>query len=1050
MIEANTLTDEFNADPTRTWDTSLSERHEQIDADLDIKLDAFVAGDEYNPLAVVGPYGAGKTQFLYEVLRRGWSRNIPALYTDLKTILDAHEDTDEPIVEWIERKTTEEIEKLQQGKRSNWLPDFRYSDREDQFYEEFIQDSDVSTEKRILLIDEVEQKYEKLNEYMGVDDTNPLRDILDNLTDIFQVWSFGLVSAYEVIGEADRRRFDEVRIPITEVDTVWNQLKQNNKPPTMSNGLWWIARGRAGWISNHSSNLPDASNWTDDSFENWVDEASSHAYYGADSIAPVWGEKGVPAAEIRDAKRTVLFESPAYDDWTIKGTNAVIQVSNAHEVLFEAIRDQQTVKGDVFEIIHSNLLDVLRGFSPPSAWVTDGDEVEKMFLPSEAFSRPVNMEGLMNTVKDFISSFEKRGDDRKEATRILGELDTDSLSNTWSGLFNPLEKPEEYDVNVWTVRSPVVRDAYKPLALNPGALTDKETAELREPLTSPIRYDPQVSLEGASLDVQLCPTEAAFSTLCTRLTDKSDVTETTTVLLPDIDRADWDIPKHMERLTEHNLVSIEKVGGERLWDFIIQLNHYLDSNNYSGTLSEELIQETVIPDAAEDHTRNTINALFNELDRLVTDAARTARTAFTDAYTLPEIEGFLWQDGDLEGSTPYYGTSSGSDTPKHGLEYGLVFSERTIDADVPHQRLISGLQQAYNQDYETTEKWFRSNYFFNRSFEGDGNGITDFVQEVRKKYVTEGGQLRRPVRRLQKALVYLCQLNQEGLERIYQRVVNINTGNYSEEEELSVLRDVTAGQNQTEDLFRGLLMQWTLQENYTLLKDDLESVYDNLKYLDNQMDKVTKQVETLNKNLEPPVEIDGVKSIQLRESRISEYHSNIRDVHEGVEYLIDFIEQHPNVAPAVAVLWSIVDRYEPMMETVVNEFRTQLGSVELYQNIINLKSEYNALRQWSNRAEGLEHTQVTGSEIQSLVNELGHIIFDFPTRLGTTTVPIEEEDLIDTLDRFVQEDIAQLSQLNQRTDGIEHELEIAENLSKTISKSLLDFAANTSISGGQQ
>ena len=1042
------MTDEFNADPTRPWDTTLSERHREIDEDLDEKLNDFVAGNEYNPLAVVGPYGAGKTQFLYEVLRRGWSRNIPALYTDLKTILDAHEDADKPIVEWIEEKTTEEIKKLQQGERSDWLPDFRYSDRENEFYDEFIRGSDFSTEKRILLIDEVEQKYEELDEYMGVDDTNPLRDILDNLTDIFQAWSFGLVSAYEVIGEADRRRFDEIRIPITEVDTVWNQLKENGRPPSMANGLWWIARGRAGWISNHSSNLPDASDWTDDSFEDWLDEASSHSYYGADSIAPIWGERGVPTAEIHNAKRTVLFESPAYNDWTIEGTNAIIQVSKAHEVLFEGIRDQQAVGGDAFEIIRTNLLDVLRGFSPPSAWVTDDDEVEEMFLPSEAFSRPVNMEGLINTVRDFISSFEKRGDDRKEATRILGEIDIDSLSNTWSGLFDALEKPEEYDIEVWTVKPPVVRDAYKPLALNPEALTDKETADLRESITSPIRFDPQVPLEGANLDVQLCPTEKAFSTLCDRLSNKSDVTETTTVLLPDIDRADWDIPSHMQRLTEHNLISIEEIGGERLWDFVIQLNHYLDTKGYSGTLREELIQETVIPDATEDQVRNTINALFNELNRLGTEAARATRTAYTDAYTLQEIDGFIWQDDDLGGPTPYYGTTSTSETPKHGLEYGLVFSERTIDSDVPHQQLVSGLLRAYNNEYDITDtRWFRSQYFFERCFEGDGRGITDFVRDVRNKYVTQDGQLRRPVSRLQSALVYLCELNEEGVERIYQRVVHINSENYDEEEELAVLKNVTTGQRQTEDLFRGLLLQWALQQESSLLMSDLESSQEELQFLNKQMDNVSKQIEGLNKRLEPPVEVNEVDSIQLRKSQILEYHENIKDVQAGVEDLIRNLDQHQNIAPAIAVLWSIVDRYEPMMEAVVDEFKTQLGRVELYQNILDLKSEYNSLRQWSNRAEGLELTKVSDSEIQMMVSKLGRIIFDFPTRLGTSTVPIEQNDLIDTLDSFVREDISQLSQLNQRTEEIEKELEATEDLAEDIADSLQELSASTSVSG---
>jgi hypothetical protein len=1045
------LTDEFNADPSRPWDSTLSERHQRIDEELDSKLEDFYNEEKNNPVAVVGPYGAGKTQYLYEVLRRGWSRDIPALYTDLRTILHAHEETDEPIVEWLENKTKTEIERLEKGERSDWIPEFRYSDREDEFYEEFIEDSEISTEKRILLIDEVEQKYEELYEHMDVDDTNPLREILDNLTDVFQVWSFGLVSAYELTGEADRRRFDEVRIPITDVDTVWEQLKRNKKPPSISNGVWWISRGRAGWISNHSSDLPNNPSWTGEEFEEWVDEASNHTYYGADSVTAVWGQKEVPAAEIRNAKRTVLFESPAYDDWTIESSNAIIEVSKAHEVLLEAIRDQQAIEGDVFEIIRSNLLDVLEGLSPPSAWVTDGDEVKKMFLPGTAFSRSDNMEGLMNTVRDFISSFEKRGDKRKEATRVLGKLNIDSLSNEWSGLLDPFEKVEEYDVDVWTVKAPIVRDAYKPLALNPETLTNKETLELRNSITSPLPFDPQIPIDGANLEVQLCPTEKAFNSLCKRLAEKSNIMEATVVVVPDVERFNADFPPHVKHLIEHDLVSIEEVGGERLWDFVIQLDHYLDSRDYSEKLRKELIQDTVIPNVEEDQIRNTINALFNELEHLVTKTAASARTSYLDAYTLQDIDELIWKDDDLIGDTPYYGTTSSSDTPKHGLEYGLVFSERTIDSDVPHKQLISSLHRAYNNDYTISGKrWFRSSYFFNQSFEGDGEGISNKVQKIRNKYVTEDGQLRRPIRRLQKALVYLCELNGEGVDRVYERVVHINSTNYDEEEELQVLRDSTMGNPQTEDLFRGILLRWSLESNSTLLKNDLKSASEDLQILDKKMDKVSKQVEELNKKFKPPADVDVQEHIQLQESKISEYHKNITSVYTGVNNLIDVVEEHPNVAPAVAVLWSIVDRYIPMMEDVVDEFRNQLGNVELFENILNLKGEYNELRQWSNRAEGLEPTQVKEDQVQRLVNDLGEIIFDFPTRLGTDDVPIEQDNLINKLDSLVRDDINQLSQLNQRTDEIENELESTEELAEAISESLQEFAASTSAPGGQQ
>lgn len=1045
------MPDEFNADPTREWDTTLSERHKEIDTELDNRLDAFMKDEEYNPLAVVGPYGAGKTQFLYEVLRRGWNQGLPALYTDLKTILEAYGDTEEPIVDWLERRTEEEIDKLEAGKKSDWLPESSFSEREAEFYDEFIEGTEISTDKSILLIDEVEQKYEKLDEYMDVDDKNPIRDILDNLTDIFQVWSFGLVSAYEILGEADRRRFDEFRIPITEVGTVQNQLQQKGKPTSITNGVWWVSRGRAGWISNHTNSLPDVSNWNEDAIETWVDEVSNQTYYGAESISSVWSEQEISASDIPAAKRTVLFDTPAYDEWTIEGGKAVIQVSNAHEVLLDAIQDQSGVTGDVYDIIYFNLLDVLRGFSPPSAWVTEDEEVVKMYLPSEAFSRPDNMRGFISTVSDFVASFEKRGDVRKEATRILSELDIDSLSNTWSNLFDILEKPKKKEeVDVWTVQPPIVNEAYKPLALNPESLTETATTELYDRITTPVEFDPQVRMEGAELGVQLCPTKISFDNLCEELVTQSDVTQTTAVLLPDIDRADWVIPNHMQRLQEHNLVTIEWVGGERLWDFVLQLQLYLEQQGYSQTLTQELIEETVVPNAEEDEIRNTITALFNELNRVGTETAQAARAAYNDAFTLPEISGFIWEDSALAGKTPYYGTTSTSMSTKHGLEYGMAFSPRTIDQDVPYQKLFSSLWRAYNNNYADDKRWFRSDFFFDRAFTSNGKGISDNVSDIRTKYVTEGGELRRPVERLQEALVYLCELNSEGIDRIYNRVARINSDGYTDEEELSVLQDPIPGENQTEDVFRGLLLHWALREDPSLLEQDLEDVSNELERLNSRIDNVARQVTGLNDDLQHPIGLEEIDSIQLRESMITEYEENIGDVREGIEELAQALRQHQKLAPALAVFWSITDRYVRMMQEVVDDLQSTLGNVDLYQNIPELKAEYKTLRQWANRIQSLEGTSTDQPQLQQEIQRLGQVLFDFPTRLGTQTVAIENSELLDELDGLVRRDINELSKLNKQTDQIDREAKKSQKLAGEIADSLQAFANTTSVSGDNQ
>ncbi|SDQ62665.1 hypothetical protein [Natronobacterium texcoconense] len=1044
------MPDEFNADPTVAWDTSLSDRHRELDRELNTKLDDFEAGQGLNPLAVVGPYGAGKTQYLYEVCRRGWKRDIPAVYTDLKTILDAHESSDKPIVEWLEENISQETSKILKGEDSDWLPEFRTTERKDEFYSNFIQGSNISTDKRILLIDEVEQKYEELDEYMDVDDANPLREILDGLTDIFQVWSFGLVSAYELIGEADRRRFSEARIPIIDVDTIWDQLNNNHQPTTLSNGLWWLSRGRAGWITNHSSNLPSAEDWNDDSFIKWFDESSSHSYYGADSIAPVWSDSDVPGNKLIDAKRTVLFEQPAYDDWIIESTNTAISVSEAHTVLLDAIQNQAELSGDVFEIISDNLLDVLEGFSPPTGWVTEDTKAKKKFLPSGAFSRDEYMEGLLKTVIDFISSFEKRGDTRKDATQLLGDVDITSIANTWSNLYDPLEKIDEYDVQVWTVNPAIIREAYPPLALNPEELTEMDTIELRKANSSAIRFDPQLSFRGGNLKVRLCPTEDALQSVFEKLSEQSDVTETTVVLLPDSTEAEkWSIPTHAKRLTEHELLTIEYVGGQRLWDFILQLNHYLDIHDFSGVIGSELIEKTVIPQATDDQVRNTINALFTDLERLGTQSARSSKASFTNAYTLQETEYLIWQDPALDGRMPYYGKSSTSATPKHGLEYGLVFAERSINKDVPHQQLISALEQAYHEDYAPNTRWFRAQYFFNRVFEGENNGIHGRAMEVRHKYLTEDGQLRRPVLRLQRALAFLCELNNEGKEVVYDRIVHINKDRDEEEKGLAVLTDLSAGKRQTEDLFRGLLLEWVLHEDSTLLVDDLKDLQHKLNKLDRRMGDVNEQIEYLNKNIEPPADVTDLEPIRFQESNVSAYRENIQAVSEGVGDLATEVENNSKLAAAAAVLWSIADRYESVMQNAVDQFQDPLGKVNLYSNINELKDEYRSLRKWLNSTTTLSQTSINQAELQTFLDELGRCVFDFSTRLGTSEVPIERSDLLETLDRHVEDDVNQLNQLNKKTKEIDNQAAEAAESAETVVNNLQEFSNYISFPGGE-
>lgn len=1006
-------------------------------------FDNLISGESVIPAAVVGPYGAGKTQYLYEAFRRAWANDIPAVYVDLKTILREFEEAEveaEP-VEWLKERILSEATAMAENGDTTWHPDFRISEEKREFFEDYVSTDALENEKRVLLVDEVEQKYTDFEE--TVDDSNPLRDILDGLSDTLQIWSFGLVSAYELLGEADRRRFQEIRIPIADVDTVWSQLAEGGKPQDVANGVWWLARGRPGWITKHSQNLPSVNTWDKEKFTKWVRQSGEQRYYGADAIVPVWDE--VPAEQIYDAKRTVLLSDPAYEPWTTRSPN-VISVEDARRVLLDTIRDETEVSPEVFEILDTNLQKVLEGLSPPSNWVVDDSgEVEKMFLPANAFARENQMQGLIQTVSDFISSFEKRGDVRQNVIRILNDINTESLASTWGGLLEPLQKGDEYDIEPWTVEPEIAQEAYPPLALNPERLSDANTADLRENLTEPIEFESEVSLNGATISVRLCPTETSFDLAMDSIENHADLSEMMVIVVPDIKEADdWSSPEYARRLEELDLLTISKVGGDRIWDMVLHLNHRIQQNEYDSDFGRELINQTISPEIERDQERNTIRTLFEELDRLIKGVTREARSNYKHSYSLDEADGLIWQDERLDTTNPFYGKSSGGDTPKLGIEYGLLFSEKSYNDGVEYAELVGGLLEAYDNEYLDQESLgsqprFRFAYFLRRAFKSDGAGLTEYAEAPRRRYTTETGELKPAVRRTQSALGYLSVLNDGSGKELYQKLSSLETSI----ENVSVLSEFSSGQTQATEFLWGLLLDWTLRDNIDLLLDDLSETQDEIDYLNDRLDEIKEQLVFFNDRLNPPTSLDREETLEIRTDQLEKYLTNLRTVSDGFQQLIKTVREFQNFAASAIPLWKATERYEILMRQLVKHLQQTVGGVELYTNISDLKSEYNSLRSWCNSTDSLNNTSVPKGELSTTIREFGDYIFDFSKRVEKSEIPVERIDLIEELDGIIEDDIRQIKRLNSQIETIDSLASDVEEVSDDVVQSILDFADKT-------
>ena len=81
------MEDTFVADVFEPKWTSLSEEHSEVQRKLQESIRYFIEGKKVTPTCIVGPYGVGKTELMFDGFRYAWKNGIPAFYTTLREIL---------------------------------------------------------------------------------------------------------------------------------------------------------------------------------------------------------------------------------------------------------------------------------------------------------------------------------------------------------------------------------------------------------------------------------------------------------------------------------------------------------------------------------------------------------------------------------------------------------------------------------------------------------------------------------------------------------------------------------------------------------------------------------------------------------------------------------------------------------------------------------------------------------------------------------------------------------------------------------------------------
>jgi len=202
-----------------TWE-SLSDRHQVLDHHVRKLIDEYVQGSlARKSYAVLGTFGAGKTQFLFNVFNAALSRGLVPLYflaEDLfsEAIRGDEVTTPGDLDALVNRKLEKAVTLLQQNETYEELqtlldPRGRTSNIVERLIEGLSNEA-PAIERVVLLVDELEGQYKSLQEAVQTNDRSPLREFLQ--APYLTFLALAPAGMYE-LGNADQTRTIRLVIP---------------------------------------------------------------------------------------------------------------------------------------------------------------------------------------------------------------------------------------------------------------------------------------------------------------------------------------------------------------------------------------------------------------------------------------------------------------------------------------------------------------------------------------------------------------------------------------------------------------------------------------------------------------------------------------------------------------------------------------------------------------------------------------------------------------------------------------------------------------------
>jgi len=989
----------------REWQPLTDDHRRELERAHE-SFDTFQDGRTIDPLALVGAYRSGKTQLIYHLFENSWDRGIPAFYIgDPGAMLDSYLSSDsDTLNEWLEQQIDTQLDAYAENRPDDvhWFPNVDSETKQDYVadYSESIEGAEV--QRTALFFDEVEQSYRAFIRAMDKDDDNPLRKINDGLQDCMKVWSFGMISAFEFIGEADWGRMKEIRIPPLEVPEA-RQLLEDQRPDAveLANTIWWLARGRTGIIIKLIEELPNDISST---APEWLRDLAEADFKDTRLINNLWTE--LDREDWEPALRALLFQSDGHPDWRIQDEEA-IPASSCQSIVVDILQDQyefdETDTGrDAISILDRNVERVIHGLAVG----------EDRLIPRHGFADPDEATAFIDLISNLTVSFEPAGDDRRQAIDALDEL---------KGSFQPLwlqqvADIETVDESVETAAPTKVRDSFPPIAVNPERVAKDHSNELRDTVNSGFEMETGIPA-NQTVSIKFCPTMSAFESELSELVRSYDITSPTILVIPEDDDGEFEarVSDDAAVYRRHQLLRTEEYQSSRFWSFIINLYGRLDSEGFSNpyTIDDEKRGE-LVNQVAEREVRNTIETLYDQLRQVAEDKLINFASEYESTYSLTDKNSLLWEEERLQGTSPYWSNGRFVESTV-ALSYLPVFS-LDYESGRNYVKLQQHLESAIDNSLVAGGKsGFSFTEYFDEMF--TQNGYSQDVRTERAHY-RQQNDLDPAVRQTESTLTDLAELN--DVSAIVSDLNDPSTG--VKEAQIPVV-----GISGLSDLGYGfmralLLYGLTAGEDAPVdVADRLENKIDHLSTQQDKVEGYIEDVETLDDDVTRPEAVDIGTWIDIEADRLSQYKLNLKQIIEATEDLVEKCRSDPAAGPIGYHYWFLLDIYIDDIQDEIDSLQSDVSratvtkiknAVELFDNLYTRIQDSDAIPMYFDSRESL----------LGQLEEFGDEVFDLEGQHGATSLSIPEDyDDLSELNGEFQSIERQLTELNRDMTTIEEQ-----------------------------